>query len=132
MDCLFKDQLVVLSYMTVRYCRIAFTVFTVFILLNCVPCIEVSCLFDTNGGNVISSAYTPGGYSLDHPIVIERLCVQFPIFIRQGSLLYFAGYVAKEATIVVTKTSALHRPLTSDRALHSDVHAFLHHAVISS
>jgi hypothetical protein len=37
-----------------------------------------------------------------------------------------------EAADAAAKAAALHGTLTSDRALGSDVHTFLHHAVLSS
>jgi hypothetical protein len=75
------------------------------------------------------------GYSPDHShhsIAIETLFEDSYLRMAGKSvafclLLVLTGLAGNKAVSAV----ALHRPLASDRAVSSDVHAFLHHALIS-
>lgn len=111
-------------------------------LLNLVPCIEVSCSLDSSSGNVIflhriSKCIAESWWLFCRPSSChwEILCLVSHI-VKAGKSVVCCCVcgdtdLPKEVTGVAAKASALHGPLIFDWALHSDVHAFLHCTVIS-
>jgi hypothetical protein len=93
MDHLFKDQLVVLSYLMARYFSIASTVLTMFLLPHCLVPSSLVDLALVAAWTQLSALQNLSGYSPDHFTVTE-FCARFAISIQQVSLLHFAGYLA--------------------------------------
>jgi hypothetical protein len=129
--------------MTIKYFPTATIVLTAFSLPNSMLCTELFCSSVVNLDNIISSApdslsglQSLCGYSPDHPIVIELL-IQFHLRMAGKSVAFcwipgHSGLPGNEAADATAKSAAFHGPLAYDRALGSDVSAFLHRAVISS
>jgi hypothetical protein len=73
----------------------------------------------------------------DNPLVVQSLCITSEL-LQHGHTIVFCwipghtGIPGNEAADAAAKSAALHGSLASDRALGSDVSAFLHRAVISS
>jgi hypothetical protein len=112
-------------------------------LRACGHYIQIKLFFHSTFNNLtcidsLSSLQNRSGYMLNHLTVVVIL-IQVPTFRRQGSLLYFVGYLSTSAGLpssgaanVAAKASTLHGPLAPDWALSSDIYASLHCAVLSS
>jgi hypothetical protein len=72
-----------------------------------------------------------------HPVVLEILHQAFHLHKAENRVVFceVPGYVSLSGKVAVeadTKEASLHESLTSDRALHIDVRAFLHRSTLLS